>query len=342
MSMQVAIVGAGSGGFKLIEAFDGRPDCRVARVCDHNYSRLLSVQERFPHLPITAVFDEIVQDDAIAAVVMATPAPARFELALTALQAGKHLWLEAPLALSRREADQLVETAGRHNRALAVGHTPLYHPVVAEMKDMMALGEIGDLCYMESSRLGPALAGATVNVLWQQAAHDVAVALYLAGEQPREVTAVGHDFSGQGLLDVALVTVHFADGRFSQHHVSWLSPHRVRRFFVSGRKGALVFSDNRREDKLRLFHLDEWDPNRAEDGELREQEGQAFSLSLEAMRPPEPERDDSALARQCADFIAAARDGHAPLAGGQNGREVVRVLLAAEQSIARGSTPIVL
>jgi predicted dehydrogenase len=341
MQVRLAIVGAGRRGSDLIQEFDRQEDCRIVQVCDHNFSRVLTVRERFPHLPATVAYDDVLRDDTVTAVVIATPTATHYELARAALEAGKDVAVAAPLALHGREADELATLAASQNKKLAVGHTALYHAAVSEIKQMLALGQIGNLCYMESSRLTGRRDGAGTDVLWRLAVHDVAVALYLAGDRAVAVSATGGAFSGGALIDVAFVTLRYANGSFSQHHVGWLSTYRARRFFVSGLEGSLLFNDNRQRDKLRLFRQ-EAGVAALNDEAFGDNQGEALSLSLETMLAPPAGGDDSAVARQCADFVAAWRDDRTPLGNVNLGCQVVHVLEAAGHSIAKGGIPIAL
>jgi predicted dehydrogenase len=341
MTVHMALVGAGNRGTRLIREFDSLPDCRVAQVCDMNFSRLLSVREWFPHIPITAVYDDVLQDAAIEAVVLATPAASHYPLALAALQAGKHVLVEIPLASEVAQADELVSLAARNGCILAVGHTQLYHPAIAEMQTMMALDEVGQWCYMESSRMHMAVPANNSDVFWSLAIHDLATALFLARERPVMVTAAGRDFVRPDVIDAAFVTVKYESGRFSQHHVSWLSPHRVRRFFVAGHEGALVFSDNRPVKKVRLFRNEERpaDPSEADYG-FDQPETVSLALTPDIMGLPEAEWRNVAVRRQCADFIGCIAAGREPVADGRKARDVVDVLTAATRSLSQGWAPV--
>lgn len=343
MAVQVGVVGVGRWGARLARELDALEGCQIVQICDTNLSRLMMVQDQFPHIAPTAAYEELLANESLEAIVVATPAETHYELALAALEAGKHLMVEAPLAATLSQADRLVEEAARRKRIVAVGHTLIYHPAVSEMKTMISLGEVGRLYYMESGRLnmGLATSGAAEDALWSLAIHDVAIALYLAGERPVEVSGIGRDAAGNGLLDVAFVAIRYQSGLFSQHHVSWLSPHRVRRFFVSGAESALVFSDNRQADKLRVFAMRPADARPLEEQEL-EQNAADMAFGLETLLPPDDlagERE-SPMTRQCLDFINCLEQGGAPLVDGASGREVVRVLAAAGQSIRQNSRPI--
>ena len=329
----VATVGAGYWGPNLIRNFDSLTDCQVRWVCDKKPGRLRYVHERWPHIPLTEDYGEALKDPTVDAVVIATPVTTHHALATAALEAGKHVFVEKPLAATSEQAQRIVELADRQERVLATGHIFVYHPAVAAMKAAIEQGDIGQPCYAESGRVNLGPPASEVDVIWDLAVHDVSILLYLWDQEPAEVIAYGRRFLHPTLTDVAFLYLRFADGSMAQHHVSWLSPEKVRRFFVAGTDGSLKFDDTA-DDKLRV--IDQGVDSRIglEDDEVKELYYRPGEITVPELS------DDEPLRVECEHFLDCVRSGHRPRADGRAGLAVVRILEAAARSIAEGSRPI--
>jgi predicted dehydrogenase len=333
--IRVAILGAGSRGIELLRAFDGLAGCMVAAAVDPNLSRLLYVQEWFPHVAVTAVDGTVLHDPSVSVVVVAAPLDIRPALATAALAAGKHVLVNGRLAADGQQAAELVALAAKQGKVLAASHELVYHPAVQEMKTVLELGRLGELCYLESARQRPVSLAHEPDAIWGMMALDVAVALYLAGEQPVRVQAVGRDFTPAGQLDVVFMTVHYESGRFSQHHVSTLSPQRSHRCQVVGREGAMVFNEERTAEVLRVYTAAGLPGSqgavKAATAVMEYDLNDLVFASQESAIP---------LVRQCSAFLEAVC-GRQPLAAdGALGRELVQVLDAAERSVREGGTAV--
>jgi predicted dehydrogenase len=330
----VGIIGAGYWGPNLIRNFDSLPDCCVRWVCERKSGRLQYVHERWSHIPLTEDYTSILKDPAVDAIIIATPVSTHCALATAALEAGKHVFVEKPLAATSEEARRIVKLADSKKRVMASGHIFVYHPAVTAMKAAIAHGDIGQLCYAESSRVNLGPPTSEVDVIWDLAVHDVSILLYLWGQEPVEVTAYGRRFRHPTLADVAFLHIRFADGSMTQHHVSWLSPEKVRRFFAAGMKGSLLFDDVAITDKLRVFDQGVDSRIGLKDDEAKELYYRPGQISVPTLSNDEP------LSLECQHFLDCIRTGRRPRADGQAGLTVVRVLEAAERSIAEGSQPI--
>lgn len=329
--LQVAVIGAGYWGPNLIRNFNALDDSQVRWVCDRKAGRLQYIRERFPQLPLTDDWERVLSDPDVDAVAIATPVSTHRALAIAALRAGKHVFVEKPLAEQTASAQEIARVAEETGRVLAVGHIFVYHPAVAAMYELIAAGRIGRLCYAESSRVNLGPPASEVNVIWDLAVHDVAVLLYLWQQEPVEVTAFGNRYKHGSLLDAAFLNVRFADGSMAQHHVGWLTPEKQRRLFVAGTKGSLVFDDTLSEGKLR--YIDQGEDSRIglgdeESKELFYRPVQARSIELPSEEP---------LRAECRHFLECIRTGKRPRADGSAGVAVVRVLEAANESIEQGS-----
>lgn len=330
----IAIVGAGYWGPNLIRNFDSLADCQVRWVCDRKPGRLHYVHQRWPHIPLTKDYGELLKDPAVDAVVIATPVSTHYALAAAALEAGKHVFVEKPLGATSAQAQSIAELADHKGQVLATGHIFVYHPAVAAMKATIEQGSIGQPCYAESGRVNLGPPASEVDVIWDLAVHDVSILLYLWEQEPTEVTAYGSRFLHPTLIDVAFLYLRFADGSMAQHHVSWLSPEKVRRFFVAGTEGSLKFDDTTTDGKLRV--IDQGVDSRIglKDDEVKD----LYYRPGQVIVPELP--NDEPLRLECLHFLDCIRDGHRPRANGRAGLAVVRVLEAAERSITEGSQPI--
>lgn len=332
--VRVGIVGAGYWGPNLIRTFARLAECELASVCDQRPGRLAYVAERFPELRRTDRYDELLADATLEAIAIVTPVSTHRALAEAAFRAGKHVFVEKPLASTAADAAALVEAAERAGRVLATGHLFVYHPAVAELRARVRAGELGRLCYAESGRVNLGPPASEVDVIWDLAVHDVAVLLSLVGREPVAVRAEGRRYVHPRLTDVAFLTLCFEDGFLAQHHVSWLSPVKVRRFFLAGSAGSATFDDTRAEGKLLLS-----DPG--QDSRIGARDTDATELFY---RPGEVRTPQLAtvppLTAECAHFLACIRTGRRPEADGLAGLSVVRVLEAAEQSLQQGGAAV--
>ena len=334
--VNVAIIGAGYWGPNLIRNFSSLRECEVTTVCDRKAGRRSYVKEQFPGIPITADHNEVLQDGRVDAVVIATPVSTHHALAIQAIQAGKHVFVEKPLAATSEEALEMVNTAERKKRVLATGHIFVYHPAVALMKASIEQGKIGKPCYSESGRVNLGPPASEVDVIWDLAVHDISIQLFLWNKEPIQVTAYGGRFLHPKLIDVAFIDLRFADGTISRHHVSWLSPYKVRRFFVAGEGGSMLFDDTAQDGKLKIIDSGEDSRIGLADEQAKELYYRPGKILTPELSPTEP------LRTECKHFLECIRDGRHPSADGHSGLAVIRVLEAAEISVSANSKPVML
>jgi predicted dehydrogenase len=334
-SLRVAVIGAGYWGPNVIRTLSELPGCEIAYVCDRAPGRLQYVAERFPTIRLTDQFDQVIADPAVDAVAIVTPASTHRALAERALAAGKHVFVEKPLAATTADAEAIADAAARAERVLGVGHIFVYHPAVAALRAAVQAGELGSLCYAESGRVNLGPPASEVDVIWDLAVHDVSILLSLTGRAPNEVACEGRRYLHPSLTDTAFLTLRFADGFLAQHHVSWLSPVRVRRFFVAGSGGSATFDDTRETGKLLLSDpgIDTRVGGAGDAKELVYRPGEVRTPELPAAQP---------LAAELAHFLDCIRSGSAPDADGRAGLAVVRVLEAAAESVACGGRTVTL
>lgn len=333
----VAVVGVGYWGPNLVRNFLRVPEVSLRWVCESLPGRRQYVAERHPEVPLTDSFAQVLADPAVDAVVVATPVSTHADLACAALRAGKHVFVEKPMARSVEECDRILGEAEAWGLRVAVGHIFVYHPAVVAMREGARRGDIGRICYLETARVNLGPPASEVNVMWDLLTHDAAIALFVVDGEPVEVTAFGRSFLHPTLVDAAFVHVRFADGRIAQHHVSWLSGERVRRVFVAGSAGSLTFDDTL-PDARKLRFVDQGQDTRLGGGadqsiELVYKPGEASDVALDWREP---------LLAECEAFVQAIRDGGALPNDGRAGRDVVRLLEAADRSLASASRPVAL
>jgi predicted dehydrogenase len=329
-TVRTAVVGCGYWGKNLVRNFDRLSDLRLC--CDASDSVRTAIAAAYPHVRVTADYDAVLGDPDVHAVVLATPAPMHADMAIRALRAGKHVFVEKPLALNTEDAAAMVRAAEEGGRILMVGHLLEYHPAVNYIKQMIDSGELGEVYYLYSQRLNLGKVRADENALWSLAPHDISVALYLLGEEPEEVQASGQAFLQDGIEDVTFVTLRFASGRVAHIHVSWLDPHKERRLTVVGTRKMVVFDDMEPQEKIKVYDKGVDRPR----SEAAEYETYAELLQLregDIVIPRLPMGEP--LAVECSEFLQAVETGTPPRSDGADGLRVVRTLEAAQAALDR-------
>jgi predicted dehydrogenase len=332
---RVAVIGAGYWGTNYIRVFGELRDARVVVVCDGRTDRLDAVRRRLP-VRVTDDAAEAVTQPEVDAVAIVTDASTHRRLAGMALEAGKHVLVEKPLTTTSTDASELIDLAERSGRTLMVGHTFLYNPGVRAVKEYLDAGEVGDVYYVYSQRTSLGPIRSDVNAIWDLAPHDIAILDYLLGVTPAWVSAVGANPVRGGLEDVGFITLGYPNGIVGHVHVSWADPNKVREVVVVGSEKRVVFNDMDSLERVRVFdkgvkEVD--DPESARYGEhtLDLRDGPIMSPPIPALEP---------LKNQCGAFIHAIRGRKAPVTDGAQGRDVVRVLEAVDESVARHGGPV--
>ncbi len=325
--MRIGVVGLGYWGPNLARNFDRLPDAELAWICDASEDARARWSREFPAARATADLDELLSDDSLDAVAIATHVPSHADLAVRVLDAGKHCFVEKPLAQSAAEAERVVEAAERAGRVLMVGHLLEYHPGVDKLKDLVATGELGDLRYIYGNRLNLGKLRADENALWSLGAHDVSVLLLLADEEPFECRAVGESYMHEGVEDVVFCYLRFPSGLAAHLHLSWLDPHKERRFTVVGSKRMATFDDMEIERKVTVYDKG-FDQDFSSYGEYIARSGDVHSPRISNEEP---------LRIECRHFADRIRDGAEPRSGAEAGLRVVRVLEALQRSLEESS-----
>jgi predicted dehydrogenase len=324
----VAIVGLGYWGPNLLRVLTERTDVEVRWICDLDASRLEHITRRYPSVRPTVKFEDVLDDPDVDGIVVATPVHTHYDLARRCLDAGKHVLVEKPLASSSAGAQDLIDCANDRDLALMCGHTFLYSPPVRMVKSLIDKDELGDLYFVSSSRVNLGLHQRDVSVIWDLGPHDFSILLYWMGGPPSGIRATGRDSIVAGIADVAFVNMEFPSGVVANVELSWLAPSKLRRTVLVGSKKMVVYEDGIAEP-IRIFDRGVVYEDPATFGEyhLSYRTGDILSPKLS---------NDEPLAVQLGEFVTAMRTGQSPKHGSELALDVVRMIEAADSSLARG------
>lgn len=322
----VALVGYGYWGPNLVRNYMEIPDVQVKWVCERDTAKLARAKTRYPAVLVTEDYGDVLRDPAVDAVIIATPIRSHFELAMAAIEAGKHVFVEKPMTASILEARALVDAAKAKGVTLMVGHTFEFSSPVVAIKQMIQSGELGEIYYISSSRVNLGLHQKDVSVIWDLAPHDFSILFDWLGEEPNDVTAVGRGCVRCEIPDVAFVTMRFPSGALAEVQLSWLSPVKLRRTLVVGSKKMLVYDDTESVEKVKVFDhgVKVTEPGSFGEFQLSYRTGDIVSPHLDPREPLFVEADH---------FISCIRSGETPKTDGISGMRVVRALERAEDSM---------
>jgi predicted dehydrogenase len=321
--IRVGVVGLGYWGPNLARNFAAIDGCELTWLCDGSEQIRAKLADAFPGVRTSAEIDRLLADPELDAIVLATPVPTHAELAARVLEAGKHCFVEKPLATTVADAQRAVDAGKRAGRILMVGHLLEYHPAVTRLKELLDADELGSLYYVYGNRVNLGKLRAEENALWSLGAHDVSVVLHLIGEEPVECSAHGESYVRGGVQDVVFCYLRFPSGQVAHLHLSWLDPHKERRITVVGSKRMATFDDMRTEGKLTVYDKG-FDEDASSWGEYITRAGESFSPRLANAEP---------LRLECRHFVDCIREGRTPRSDGHSGLRVVRVLEALQHSL---------
>jgi predicted dehydrogenase len=322
--VRIGVVGLGYWGPNIARNFDAIPGCELVWCCDSSAEARERMREQFPGVGLADDLDQLLGDPALDAIAIATPVPTHGELAVRVLQAGKHCFVEKPLAQSVADAERAVAAARETGRVLMVGHLLEYHPGVQKLKEVTDSGELGDrIYYIYGNRLNLGKLRADENALWSLGAHDVSVVLHLAGEEPWDAVAHGASYVRGGVEDVVFCFLRFPSGLCAHLHLSWLDPHKERRFTVVGSRRMATFDDMALEGKLTIYDKG-FDEDARGYGEYITRSGGIYSPQVPNVEP---------LRVECEHFVDCVVNGRRPRSDGESGLRVVRVLEQLQRSL---------
>jgi predicted dehydrogenase len=325
-TVTVGVAGLGYWGPNLARNLAAIEGCEVTWLCDASEQALQRLAGVHPRARSTTRFEDLLDDSSLDAVVLATPVAGHAELAVRVAQAGKHCFVEKPLATTVAGAQRAVDAAASAGKTLMVGHLLEYHPAVDLLEELLGGGELGDLYYVYGNRQNLGKLRADENALWSLGAHDVSVVLALIGEEPSECLAHGRSYVREGVEDVVFCYLRFPSGAIAHLHLSWLDPHKERRLTVVGSKRMATFDDMRIEGKLTVYDKG-FDEDAGSWGEYIARSGDSWSPRIANVEP---------LRLECEHFIECLRAGATPRSDGISGLRVVRVLEALQRSLEEG------
>ncbi|MGO9900847.1 MAG: Gfo/Idh/MocA family protein [Solirubrobacteraceae bacterium] len=330
----VAVVGLGYWGPNLLRVLADNPDAEVRWICDLDSERLAKNKRRYPAVGVSTSLEQAVSDPGVEAVVIATPVDTHYELAARVLEAGKHAFVEKPLASSSELADDLVELARNRRRVLMCGHTFTYSPPVRAIKQMLEAGTLGEIYFISSSRVNLGLHQRNTSVIWDLGPHDFSILLYWLDEIPTSVRTVGRDSIVKGVTDVAFVSLRFASGIIANVELSWLAPSKLRRTVLVCSERMVIYDDGALEP-VRVFDsgVVYRDPETFGEYHLSYRTGDILSPKIESDEP---------LALELADFLEAVRAERDTRLNTSLARNVVRIVEATDRSLREGGREVTL
>lgn len=337
--LNVVVVGAGYWGPNLARNFRASADWELAAICDLDVARAQQVADGIGGVPVTASLDEVLADPEVDAIAIATPARTHHPIVLKALDAGKHVMVEKPLADDRVRGEEMVARAARSGRVLMADHTYCYTPAVLKIRDLIAEGALGDILFVDSTRINLGLIQPDVDVFWDLAPHDLSIMDFVlpGGLATGSVSAHGSDPLGTGKACVGYLAMPLECGAMAHVTVNWLSPTKIRQMVIGGTQRTLVWDDLNPQQRISVYDRGvdiaavskETTPDRR-DANISYRLGDTWSPAL-------PERE--ALAGVVAEFAAAIREERPARTSGEAGLRVLSVLDAAQRSLAAGGAP---
>jgi predicted dehydrogenase len=322
----IGLLGYGYWGINLLRNFVNTPNCRVRTVCDSRPERLALARKTYPNIAGTRHADDVLNDPAIDAVVIATPVSEHYPMARQALLAGKHVLVEKPFTASVDQARELLDLAARRNRIVMVDHTFLFTDAVQQIKRLTDAGELGRINYFDSTRINLGLFQPDVNVIWDLAPHDLSILNYLVAERPISVVATGSSHTRSGLENIAYLTLYYASDFIAHFTCSWISPLKIRRILIGGTRRMVLFDDVEPTEKVKMYDTG-FSVKSEEEKHRMLVDYRVGNIFIPKIAQKE------ALADLAAEFINAIFEDRPPLTDGQAGLEVVEILEAAQASI---------
>jgi predicted dehydrogenase len=334
--INIGVIGYGYWGPNLVRNFSDVADATVTAVADLEEKRLALVKSRYPSIRVTSDFRELIQDPSIDALAISTPVAAHFPLALQALKAGKHVFVEKPLTQTSDQAKELIAEAEKRNLVLQVDHTFVYTGAVRKMRSLVESGELGDLYYYDSVRVNLGLFQDDVDVIWDLAVHDLAIMDYVFPSRPTAVSASGMRHIAGKSTSVAYLTVYFEDTFLAHLHVNWLAPVKVRRTLVGGSRKMIVYDDLEPSEKIKVY-----DKGITLDGSKEDSYRQRIGYRTGDMWAPRLETVE-ALRAEAEQFCRCIGLGQPSESDGYAGLRVIELLDAASRSLEERGRPVML
>lgn len=333
--IKVGVAGCGYWGPNLIRNFRALSDCHLKMMCDLSTARLKHLRSLYPEVEGETDYRHMLNGVNVDAVVIATNVKSHFPMAKAALLAGKHTFIEKPMAASVDHCEELVDIAKKKGLVLMTGHTFLYSPVVRKIKEIIEKGDIGDIRYISARRLNLGLFQKDINVAWDLAPHDLSIILSIMGEMPESVNCRGSAHITPGIEDVTTMCLSFSRQRSATVQSSWLDPRKVREMTIVGSKRMIVYDDLAPLEKIRVFDMRvERPPHYDTFGEFQ------YAYHYGDMYSPYIKQEEP-LKAECQHFLDCIKTGGTPISCGTRGTELVRILEASSESLKQGGSPVV-
>jgi len=331
-NLRIGIVGLGYWGPNLVRNLADAPAFDVSYLCDTRAKPLETLARRYPGVSYTSRFEDMLEDDTLDAVAIATPVSTHFSLAMAALEAGKHVFVEKPLAASSDQVGQLTDVAEDKGLVLMPGHTFLYSPAVTTIKRLIDSGELGEIYFISSSRVNLGLHQPDVSVVWDLGPHDFSILRYWLDGLPAEVSAVSRSCLLPDVPDVAFINLRYPSGTVAHVELSWLAPSKLRRTAIVGSEKMVVYDDTSNES-VRIFDSGAKipDPETFGQYQLSYRTGDIVSPRIEATEP---------LSLEVADFAKSILEGSTPASSAAVGLDVVRTIEAVDRSLDKHGIPV--
>jgi len=332
--IKVGVAGCGYWGPNLIRNFRSLADCNLKMMCDLSTARLKHLKSLYPEVEAATDYKHMLNGINLDAVVIATNVKTHFPLAKAALLAGKHTFIEKPMAASVEHCEELVAIAKKNGLVLMTGHTFLYSPVVRKIKEIIDKGDIGEIRYISARRLNLGLFQKDINVAWDLAPHDLSIILSIMGEMPETVNCRGSAHITPGIEDVTTMCLGFSRQRSATIQSSWLDPRKVREMTIVGSKRMIVYDDLAPLEKIRVFDMRvERPPHYDTFGEFQ------YAYHYGDMYAPYIKQEEP-LKTECQHFIDCIKYGATPVSCGTRGTELVSILEASSESLRKGGSPV--
>ena len=332
--INVGVIGYGYWGPNLVRNFMSNVNTNVSVVCDRDSSRLEKVKSLYPTIEVCINYKELINNQKIDAVIIATPVATHFELAMMALQSNKHVFIEKPITANSSDALKLIEEANKRKLVLLVDHTFVYTGAVKKMRKVINSPSFGVTQYYDSTRINLGLIQSDVNVLWDLAVHDLSIMAYVLNASPISVSATGYSHLSGRPENIAFMTLFFSSSLVAHINVSWLSPVKIRQTLIGGTKQMIVYNDLEATEKIKVYDKGITVTKTADDI-------QKLLISYRTGDLWCPKVDESeALQVEVDHFVDCINSAAEPLTSGKNAFEIVRILEAANISIKEHGRPV--
>ncbi len=332
--IRIGFIGFGYWGPNIVRNFSRVKDASLVWICDVNPAVLASVAHIYPAIKTTKSYHDVLNDESVDAIVIATPTSLHFKLASVALRAGKHVLVEKPMTQTVKEAKELVKLAKRKKKILMVDHTFVYTPALQKLKSIIHQGTLGDIFYVDSVRTNLGILQKDANVIYDLATHDFAIMNYLFGKNPKTISATGITQKQLKQETVAHIGARYDNNLFIHCHVSWLSPIKIRRMIFVGTKKMLTFDDIEPSEKLKIYDKGISfikDPKQSYQLRIGYRSGSAIVPHIDI---------EEGLFGVAKEFVKAVRTNTSPISDGSMGLSVVTCLACATKSLRMGGKPV--